>query len=92
MLKFMYHYATLTLMEATDVLKVDLKVVAEKFCDLFEQYSKQPIQIDRMDPAYRVGFSDLSVYFPDLHILDRIELDPLIKNAMRRRKLSFKDR
>jgi hypothetical protein len=66
------------------------KTVAEYFCDLFQQYSVEPIPIDRQLKETRVGWSDLTFKWPTLNVDDRVALQPHINRAMRRRKLSFK--
>lgn len=48
--------------------EAQLKTIAEKYFELFEKYSKEPIAIDRLDPAYRVGTSELFDCFPELNL------------------------
>lgn len=71
---------------------MDLKKVAEFWCDTFEKYSKPPIPVDRLLPEYRVANDDLTRQFPDLHFLDlkSAEFQSFLKKEMQRRGLSFK--
>ena len=57
-----------------------LREIARLYWRLFDKYSKPPIAIDRLDRAYRVGFSELASLCPDLHFTDRVELDQFIKS------------
>jgi hypothetical protein len=66
-----------------------LAEIARYFCDLFERYSVNP-GVDRLDPAYRVGKSDITAKYPELSLPDFVDLDPYIKREMRRRGLSFR--
>lgn len=61
------------------------KKIAEKYVELYRLYSREPIAIDRLDPAYRVGTSELFDHFPELHLKlpDMIEIEPYIKRAMK---------
>ena len=64
-----------------------LKAIAGKYVELFRYYSQEPIAIDRLDPAYRVGTSELFSHFADLNLRlpDMLEISPYIKRAMKER-------
>lgn len=71
------------------ISKERLQEIAKKFCDLYEEYSIEPIPVDRLLPEYRVSKSDIQPLFPEINLVDWVDLTPVIKREMKRRGIKW---